>query len=117
MSYKTRAEAIEAGFDCLKKMKGEGWDLEVWDNIGWHFCLRSGPVAVYECVGPGTYHCLVSDNPKGGAGGAGHWTGDHPSRKDPNQAAKDGVMDMVKKVEQYNKAREAGLRAIGGKAK
>lgn len=42
---KTQAEAKEVGRYWLKTLP-KGWKLEVWENLGWHWRLEKGDLAV-----------------------------------------------------------------------
>lgn len=116
MSYQSKGKAEIAAAKLLGRMKGAGWKSRVWENMGWHIEVMSGPVSVYESYCPDKYHCLVSDDKRYPGTGAGHWTwtNNGPSRSDPNLAARDSVMVMLGRMKRYDKVREAGLRAIGG---
>lgn len=83
-----KAKAIEAGRALLKRMRGRGWKLRVWQNLGWHHSVERGPLTVYPLTGRAGYHALLSDNPEGTHSGAMAWTprGTRQHR-DPNKAA------------------------------
>lgn len=109
----TKAQALRAGKALLKKMKGYDWQVRVWENIGWHYEVHSGPVAVYP-AGQGKYFCLISDDPQKGGSGLGLWTAQNsPSRKDPNQAVEEAVALVVEVVAKHIQVKRAALKAMG----
>lgn len=83
----TRKEAEKAGKELLGRMKGEGWTLRVWENLGWQYCVRNGPATVYP-THDGRFHCLLADEKlsQDSCGfGASAWT-TKEVRDDPNDA-------------------------------
>jgi hypothetical protein len=81
---KTKAQAEKAGKKLLKRLKGKGWKLRVWENIGWHYSARNGPINVYESHTEGMYSCLLSDRLDDPIGGSALWTTEFRN-KDPNK--------------------------------
>lgn len=81
----TREKAQELGENLLNKMRGNGWKLRVWENLGWHYCVTNKNVSVSEYffygINKPVYHCLIG---YGGAG-IGAWTTKN-SCDDPNVA-------------------------------
>ena len=76
----------------VKKLRGRGWRPVVWENLGWHFQVVSGPVQVYgDRQGSGgrlRYSCMISSD-VGGTGGSVLWTNQNArSYSDPNEAVK-----------------------------
>jgi hypothetical protein len=106
MSSKTEALARRKGEALLKKLKGEGWELNVWENGGWHYSAQNGPLTVHASsyrIGPTTYWCLLSEEfERYPVGGAPFWTArGNPSFEDPNDAVRQQVKiarQFVKKV-------------------
>ena len=80
---KAHIEATE----CLALMKTRGWDIRVWENLGWHCGLENakGHLSIHQATfhGKRQYHALLSHNTPGA--GNPQWT---PSawRDDPNDA-------------------------------
>ena len=78
-SYETEAEARLRGELFLAKM-GPIWDLKVWENLGWHYSLRTENLGLSEYGGRPdnrrTYSVLVGEH----GAGQGHWTF---NRKEP----------------------------------
>jgi hypothetical protein len=74
----TKAEATEAAQALKKRMKGRGWKIRVWDNIGWHFAVQNGPLNVHQCGDK--YSCLLGD----GVSGCGLWHSAHDGCFDPD---------------------------------
>lgn len=81
MSFKTE----EAARADLKKWKatlpngGKGWTEDVWENMGWHWCLLLGPIR----VGPKSYSegfsALLAGDVDQSRHGSVKWTGDTDS--------------------------------------
>ena len=104
MIYETKAEAQKAGKALLKRMKGKGWKLDVWDNLGWHCEVRNGPIEVCDSYGNG-YMALMSDNLRSSSGGNVQWTTTF-SHKDPNKAAAHEIRSARKFLNRWTKAVE-----------
>lgn len=60
----TKNVAIRKGNELLKKMKTQGWELDVWENIGWHYCLRKKYISLHPTIG-GRYFTLMGENGTG----------------------------------------------------
>lgn len=43
----SKQEAITLGRALRKRMRGAGWLLRVWQNLGWHYAVHRGTVNVY----------------------------------------------------------------------
>jgi len=58
----TKAEATVAGKTLLRQLKGKGWKLDVWENLGWHYRARNGALTVWPYAHRGLiyYDCLFS---------------------------------------------------------
>ena len=39
----TKRQAETAAKKLLKMMKGEGWEMCVWENLGWHYSVQNNP--------------------------------------------------------------------------
>lgn len=66
MHFKTRKECEENGrmWKATLPREGRGWELVVRANMGWYWCLRLGPLSVYQSGGrPGNeFHALLAGN-------------------------------------------------------
>lgn len=82
----------------LRKLKGKGWRIDVWENLGWHFRLLLGPLQITER--DGQYWTLMSDTPESG-GGSYLWATQTES-SDPNRAVRLQVRKAREKVEQLH---------------
>jgi len=82
----TKSEAKERGEALLKMMKGKGWKLSIWENMGWHFSVKNGGITVHPSYSSGyvTYLGLDDDDTKP-YGGQAFWT-EKKSYADPNEA-------------------------------
>ena len=84
----------------LRRMKGTGWKLEVWENLGWHYCVVNGNLTVYasEYMDGISYTALLGD--EGPHAGLPLWSS-HFSSKDPNEVARNQLEiaeDTVKRL-------------------
>lgn len=63
MSYPNRTAAKQAGQIAKKRLddRWPKWKLRVWENLGWHYDLRHGPISLSESSGGG-YFCMVSES-------------------------------------------------------
>ncbi len=85
----TKKEATVKAKALKKLMKTKGWKIRVWENIGWHYSLKNGPVNLseYNCGKETSYSCLIAHTP-GFCGGLALWTEDSKSRR-ANAASKE----------------------------
>lgn len=108
MTFRTKEAAYSKGRRTLEKLKGEGWRLRVWENLGWHFALYNGALSLYYHRyndDKGSFSCMMSD--KLGEGGYGAMIfSHHESFRDPNEAvahqlkmSRAVVMNLVKVVD------------------
>lgn len=108
---KTREQAARLGKALLKRMKGKGWRLSVWENLGWWYCVRNAPLVVHPVdvlKGPEKFFCMVSGDVRVAGGGLSVWT-DNFYSVDPNKAVRhavklarvytDGLIRCVEKAE------------------
>ena len=104
--------AVKHGKALLRRMKGKGWKLDVWENMGWHYAVYNGTLTVHAseyAMSKTTYFTLLGDEERGG--GLGFWTENGPesSSEDPNEVVErqvayalkvaKGHLAIVKKVE------------------
>jgi hypothetical protein len=95
MDFDTKREATEAGKVAkteVEKEFGKGWAVRVWENIGWHFCLKKWPISVYKDIyvdGPPTWWALVGED---GNSGLAMWTPDDVTYDEPGPAIKAAVV-------------------------
>lgn len=92
-----RARVIDRGRATLARMRGTGWHLRVWENLGWHYELVNGPVHLHDSAGwrekQGKFWCMISGDMTSDSGGLGLWTGQcHQYRKNPTTAVADAVL-------------------------
>ena len=88
MKFETKKDAKAFGTKILKVLKGTGWKMRIWENIGWHVTWHLGRVRLLANNGRNgpRFWCLVSDDDEG-IGGSMLWT-IHTEYKDPNTAVK-----------------------------
>jgi hypothetical protein len=53
-SSETEEEAMKKGDELLAMMKGDGWELSVHENMGWHYSVRNGPMQMQSSSSGGT---------------------------------------------------------------
>lgn len=69
---KTKAEK-EAKW--LQGRLGNGWEIRVWENIGWHYSCEKYNISVHSAhLGQTLFHALVSDTASTPGTGAGIWS-------------------------------------------
>jgi hypothetical protein len=112
-------QAVRDANALVKKLRGEGWKPEVWENSGWHFKAMSGPVQVYgdryTRDGSLRFSCLIADNAREPSGGSCIWTTKSPARAyaDPNQAVMNMFRDAVLATSEILDAVHKAARAAG----
>ena len=120
MSCKHQEEAEQQASQALKLVSGRGWEVHVFENLGWHWKLikRLGPRSI-KCgnvfdgedwtlrlggrkgtSGVMVYDCML------GVAGSGLPGIHHPSSVreiyvNPDSAVKGAIMDFERWVEQY----------------
>lgn len=108
---KTKVDAEIAGLKLLKKLKGKGWKLDVWENLGWHFKVQKVVFGTWTiCVGQWDsingklkqdYDCMIGSH----GGGDGLWTrgGDSQHFNDPNVAVETEINRIAAALAPYMK--------------
>lgn len=82
--------------------KRKGWKLEVWENLGWHFCLTNAPISIYEScgtIGGSSFFTLVADRPDETGYGTMKMHGIDTHAKTPKASAKLAMKAFKKIVE------------------
>jgi hypothetical protein len=75
----TKADATKRG-KALKAKVGKGWKLDIWENLGWHYCVVNAPMTIYGCeTSPDTYHIMMSDRAQDARSGSIMWSRDGSS--------------------------------------
>jgi hypothetical protein len=93
----TKKEAVRRGKLLLKKMKTKGWKLDVWENLGWRYCISKPSIKIYPFITNNMdmnaiikYHGLIQPNYT-------FWTNRAGWREDPNEAA-DVALKYARKI-------------------
>jgi len=91
-----------------KKMKGKGWKTRVWENMGWFFEVKNGPITV---IGEeGSYFAMVGRD----GSGNGCWTcGSCENFKDPNRAVAVAVKHARKQLDECIKIVKTSEKIVG----
>lgn len=104
----TRAEATRWGRRQLKKFRGKGWRMRVWNNMGWHVAfhnhglnVRCQPSAFSHTL----FHALLSDECRG-SGGLAAWSPGYRQYRDPNKSAQAAIRAARAYVNHLNTAVE-----------
>lgn len=112
MKMKTRAEATAAGSALKARMKQGRWRVQVWENLGWHYCLlagksETGTIAVHP-GSDGKYYALL------GLGGTGlaMWE-DVGSYQDPNRAVSAVIKQASRVIEEHRQIVKTATEAAG----
>lgn len=88
----TNVEATKRGKALLKRVKGRGWKLDVWENLGWHYAVRNGPLTVYADRYTKDrsmrYSTLLGGEPKDRHCGSLNWSPPSKGYRDPNRAVR-----------------------------
>ncbi len=100
----------------MAKLKGKGWTLRIWENLGWHCAAQNKTLSVstYKYKQDRrTYSCLLASTSRTPGGGAGFWT----ERKrgpfyDPNDAVRYAIESARHFVDRVTAVVEA-VEAIG----
>ena len=104
----TERQVGQTGQAALMKMKGSGWTLDVWDNCGWHFALRNGPISVY--CNNSKYSALLAASGDPGVGET-YWT-DNEHFDDPNEAVEHQLQLARNHIAECQAAVDAVTNAI-----
>jgi len=97
-----KADATKKGKALLKRMRGKGWKLHVWENLGWNYSVENGPLSVSPASRT-EFFCLLSDDVRYTCGGLAMWTTDFKS-SDPNKAVAHAAASARKVVNRLEKA-------------
>lgn len=84
----TKLEATKQGRILLKRMKGPGWKLTVWKNIGWHFKVSNGSISVHQFSPPDKRYFILMTDSKGDSSGGSYLWNVEESFTDPNKAVR-----------------------------
>ena len=100
----TKQEATKEGKALLARMKGSGWKVRVWENLGWRCSVYNGPIEVYV----GFYNdevefsCLMGDMLEDDPGMGSMLWHDSFHSKDPNKVVKRQVKKAREKVDELD---------------
>ena len=88
MNYETKAQATKAARHARALLnKPKGWKSYVFENLGWHYTLRNGPLTLHPSCN-GMFFSLLSDDIQDHIGGASQWTSRF-SHVNPNKVVQD----------------------------
>ena len=96
-----KQQADKRGKALLDKMRGDGWKLDVWENLGWHYSVCNGAMSVHasslgapEDGSEDTFFCLMgTDRDQSHDSGHPAWGSDFKSN-DPNEV----VLAQIRKA-------------------
>lgn len=96
----TKAEydrAVKMAGETIKRLKTRGWVAQLWENCGWHFCIKNtmcGMSVHYES-NTNKFWCMMDyGDAKNTSTGSTCWSNNATSYADPNKA----VADMSKRA-------------------
>lgn len=107
----TKKEVEAKGKELLEMMEGDGWELIVSENLGWHYSVSNKYISIFPCLydNKERYTCLMSALPDRHWGEA-FWTTQEVF-DDPNDAVKHQIkvarefvnkcLDAVQHVENF----------------
>lgn len=77
-------------------LKGSGWKVKIYENLGWHFQVVSGPIAVFGNQENDLYWCMIAQSSDLVGSGFPPWScspspGKANYHKDPNEAVKEAL--------------------------
>lgn len=106
----TKGQAKEAGNELLELIDEEGWEIRIWENLGWHYCAKKGHLSVYPTI-TGKYRASFSTK-RGDSATPTYWA-DRKSYNDPMEA----VIAQLRKALEFINSRQAivyeALESIG----
>lgn len=107
-------KAVRAADALIRKLRGNGWKPLVWENLGWHYKVVSGPIQVYPSHDRKSYSAMIGGSPKDNAGDASYW---HPPKNktftDPNDAVEYALRYAVEFTDGIEQTLKAAERAAG----
>jgi len=114
MTLQPEKDAIEKANALKSKMTGKGWKIRVWQNLGWHYSIYSGNVAIHPACAFKTkkYFACVSnltDDPPVSALALWH---EVKLFENPNDAAEHAVKKAREAVAELNRAVEFAEKSI-----
>lgn len=110
----TKKEATRRGKAMLRLMKTKGWRLCIHENMGWHYCLRCGSMAVYESRDDrGLWYSTLAGTTIPAPGGYPPWT-DSKHFKDPNRAVAHQLFMMQRHITGLHEVLNANIRELEG---
>jgi len=107
----SKTEAKRAGTLLLDRMVGEGWELRVWENSGWHYSVYNGCLNVHPAE-PNGFSCLLSSDVNVN-GGLAMWTTDF-THEDPNEVALHEIKNARSVIKRLDRAVSASERVFCG---
>lgn len=108
--------AVATAKSTIRQLKGKAWKFLVYENLGWHWKVVSGPVQIYPSSDKtGRFWCMIGDTPKDCAGGAAFWTPGVKYFKDPNRAVRYALSYAQSYYDQLTETIEAAKQATASK--
>jgi hypothetical protein len=97
-------------------MKGKGWKLRVWENLGWHYSIYAGALSIHvnHYLRRVRYSSLMADRASEHIYGSSLWT-DNESYGDPNRAARAAVQLAEGVMANLTKVLDVARAAVGRK--
>lgn len=97
----SKKEAVRLARELLKKIKFPGFKIDVWENLGWHYRVKSDFFAVDEDHRGSTsevYYTAVMNSTGNGSGShhSGYFNTGVARAADPNEAIEKCIKDAYK---------------------
>ncbi len=114
---KTQNEARKAAEALQKKMhNSHDWKVRVWENLGWHYEIRNGPLSLLNSPRsvPVRYLCMMSEDKDTDGSGAHVWSSHDYWDEDPNAAVRLQVEYARGIIDVLTQTLEAAERIVHG---
>lgn len=101
----TKQQALKAGHALRKRLHGDNWKVNVWENIGWHYAVETKRLSVRGPAFDGdTCRCLLKPH-YSFFGEVGHGI-------DPNRAVSQVLRNAVRSLNEYQGILSEALNKI-----
>lgn len=94
MSQRTKEEATRLAKELKAMMKTKGWEIDVWKNMHWCYCIRSGWMTVVPTYDGTAYMVFLSENEGGSGDATGYWCSTVQTHTDPNVAVANRIASV-----------------------
>lgn len=97
----SKKEAVALAKELLKKMTLPGFEIDVWENLGWHYRVKSAYFSVDEGYGETKAHVYYTammneTGQKSACHSSGYFGTSFSKAADPNEAVEKCIKDAYK---------------------